>query len=97
MPIFHLLPKALALSLIDSYVTNIVFSICHYIYSYYWEKDGVKLESERDGVFALGDGTFEILEASAADSGDYQCFAQNKYGKTMSQKVTIKAAGKINN
>ena len=65
------------------------------LFSYYWEKDGVRYNLNTQGIRWTGlGGTFEIVEARKMDAGVYQCFATNKYGTAMSQIANVRAAGK---
>ena len=64
-----------------------------YCLRYYWQKDGKRFSTSAPGIESDTGGTFKFMEASRNHSGIYQCFAYNKFGTAMSQKVKVDVAG----
>ena len=64
---------------------------------YRWKKDGNELNFRNDSRISdsLEKGTFEIANPIAADSGVYQCIAENQFGKAFSHLIFVQEATAI--
>ncbi|XP_030829400.1 hemicentin-1 isoform X5 [Strongylocentrotus purpuratus] len=60
--------------------------------TYYWEKDGALFNVDSNDRVSLDGGNLVIKSLTTADDGQYQCFAKNRLGTAMSQKILTSLA-----
>ncbi|XP_030854038.1 contactin-2-like [Strongylocentrotus purpuratus] len=60
--------------------------------TYYWEKDGALFDVDSNDRASLDGGNLVIESLTTADDGQYQCFAKNRLGTAMSQKILTSLA-----
>lgn len=61
--------------------------------TYEWYKDGYPWNYKPgDVVPTPGSGNLTVTSFTYTHAGEFQCFASNKYGKTMTPKIAVKAA-----
>ncbi|XP_030828556.1 neuronal cell adhesion molecule isoform X1 [Strongylocentrotus purpuratus] len=60
--------------------------------SYYWYKDGALFDVDNNDRASLDGGNLVIESLTTADDGQYQCFANNRLGTAMSQKIMTSLA-----
>eukprot|EP00057_Strongylocentrotus_purpuratus_P016221 XP_011670695.1 PREDICTED: protein sax-3 [Strongylocentrotus purpuratus] len=63
--------------------------------TYYWEKDGSLFDVDSNDHASLDGGNLVIESLTTADDGQYQCFAKNRLGTAMSQKIRTSLACKL--
>ena len=57
-----------------------------------WYKDDVLITGEQLGYVILGDGSLQLSDSAAADSGVYRCVAENDAGK-VDYDIELKVLG----
>lgn len=60
--------------------------------TYYWEKNGVLVDVSADSRMSLEGGNLKITALTVEDNGVYQCFANNRLGTAISQKINASVA-----
>ncbi len=60
----------------------------------YWERDGVRVDTQDRHYLQTQDGTLFIITAQVSDTGNYTCIAENIAGKRKSQTASVYVYGR---